>query len=79
MKVLNIYQEKLKTNNMEFKIGMRFNNTYLHGAGNRDGMDHEGIIEFVAVDYFVLRDLDENKPYLIRSDDFYCVEKDDLR
>lgn len=79
IKVLVGTKSLIRNNMSKFKfvpqVGMKTNNCYLYGAGDRDGVCQSGHIEHVGVDYFTLRNTESNTPHIITEDSYWCMEE----
>lgn len=66
---------------MEYKfiprIGLKTQDSYLHGVGNYDTICRSGVIEYVGVDYFILR-VDNYGVLLIKETEYWVFEENDF-
>jgi hypothetical protein len=60
------------------RMGMLTRNCYLHGIGQHENIGSNRVIEYVGVDYFVLRDMKWNKPILVLQSEYGYIEEDDF-
>ena len=63
----------------EFKPqkGLTTKNSYLHGIGELKHYNHDGVIEHVGEDYFVLR-VEDCGPLFVEIGSYWCVEEGDF-
>lgn len=63
----------------EPKVGMKTNDSYLHGIGDNMDICVPGHIEHVGEDYFVLRVQDnESRPLFVSKKQYWAIEQNDF-
>lgn len=64
----------------EFKpeIGLKTNNCYLHGIGRMEDMFDKGVVEYVGIDYFILRNIEINQPIFVSKDSYWVIDESDF-
>jgi hypothetical protein len=78
--MLKVLQDYIGINNKNMfkpQVGLKTNDSYLHGIGEElETIGEEGIIEAVGKDWFVYRC--NNKPILVEKKDYDCIEENDF-
>jgi len=60
--------------------GLQCEDSYLHGAGNRDTMGYSGFIEYVGPDYFILRifSAPDELPIIVYKKSYHAIQENDF-
>lgn len=70
---LSLLSEKDK-NIVVMNNGDEIIDCYMSGVGSMDNMGNKGIIEYVGIDYIIVRDLERNKPIFVEQHYYHLVK-----